>query len=46
MKKYEFTVTIIGQGETIDEAWVEACDALAMDPSLPPDNYTEIEDED
>lgn len=42
----EFTVTIIGQGETIDDAWVEACDALAMEPCEPPDNYKIISEDD
>lgn len=44
MKQYEFTVTIIGVGEDVDEAWVEACDALAMEPCEPPENYKIIED--
>lgn len=41
----EFTVTIIGQGETLDEAWVEACDALAMEPCEPPENHTILDDD-
>lgn len=32
MKKYEFNITVEGVGETVDEAFQRALDALKKDP--------------
>lgn len=44
MKTFEFTVTIIGSGETQEEAWQDAVDALADNPG-DPETAKEIDDE-
>jgi hypothetical protein len=45
-KIYEFTVTIIGDGENEDEAWNTAVVALSMDPGPTPDEFVIVEDDD
>ncbi len=32
MKTYEFYVTIIGSGETMTEAWIDAIEGFSLDP--------------
>ena len=43
--RFEFTVTLSGEGEDIDEAWLNAVIALSLDPGDVPDEYTIDEDE-
>ncbi len=43
---YEFEITIRGDGDTPDEAWQNACMALAMDPGSTPDEHLELDDND
>lgn len=31
MKTYEFYITIVGNGETKEEAWQEACEGFSLD---------------
>jgi hypothetical protein len=39
MKRYEFTITIAGEGDDEASAWVQACEAFALDPGIPdPEN--------
>lgn len=42
---YEFTITMIGEGETPDEAWREVVIDLALDPGTAPDRTKNIVDE-
>ena len=42
---YEFTITMIGEGKTVDVAWQEACMELAMCPGDAPDRTKNIIDE-
>lgn len=44
MKRYEFTITLAGQGETPEEAWQDAVEQFSIDPGSPPDEYI-IEDQ-
>lgn len=37
-RQYEFHVTLCGYGETKDQAWLNACEALAIEPGEPPEN--------
>jgi len=41
----EFTVTIRGEGDNVNEAWLEAVQALSQDPGDYPDNYVTIDDD-
>ena len=41
MKRYEFTITLAGYGETPDEAWLDATLKFSLDPGSTPDDYTE-----
>ena len=34
---YEFTITMSGSGDNVDEAWGDAVDALLIDPGTPPE---------
>lgn len=45
MARYEFTITIIGQGETVDSAWEDAVTSFSIAPERPPVDYKRIEDE-
>lgn len=36
MKTYEFTITLSGDGDTPETAWMAATEALALDRSTPP----------
>lgn len=31
MKQFSFTITISGNGENSDEAWLDACESFSMD---------------
>jgi len=46
MKRYEFTLTLSGYGNNIQEAWNDATDSFAQDPGSPEDTDYEITDED
>lgn len=43
MKYFEFTVTLCGQGETQEEAWLDAVENFAADPGEPHDDVYEEE---
>jgi hypothetical protein len=45
MPRYEFTVTLSGEGDTEEEAWLDAVNAFCDDPGEPPDDAT-LEDND
>lgn len=45
MKRYEFTITLAGYGDTPDEAWENAVEGFSLDSGETPDEYT-VEDED
>jgi len=45
MNRYEFKVWLSGYGETIDEAWEDACEGFSLDPGSPPDEMTVEEDD-
>ena len=36
MARYEFTLTLSGEGENEDEAWLDAVEAFGCDPGTPP----------
>ena len=36
-KHYQFTITINGDGENVNEAWLDAITALNLDPGPTPD---------
>lgn len=38
MKHFKFTVIINGHGENADEAWIDACAELGLEPGPTPDN--------
>ena len=44
MKRYEFTITLVGHGDSPNEAWEDACEGFMLDPSSTPDEFT-VEDE-
>lgn len=47
MKKYVFTVKILGAGNTPDEAWQDATESFSQDPGATPDqDEYQVEDED
>jgi hypothetical protein len=35
MKTYEFTVVLVGQGDTEEDAWQDACDCFERAPGDP-----------
>ena len=37
--KYEFTITMYGDGENPDEAWKDAIEAISLDPGDTPEDY-------
>ena len=37
--RYVFTFEIAGVGNTAEEAWLDALEALALDPGEPPENF-------
>lgn len=39
MSRFNFTITIGASAATPEEAWLEAVDALALDPGPMPDEY-------
>jgi len=39
MLRYNFTITIGAEADTPEEAWLEAVEALALDPGIMPDEY-------
>ena len=44
MNRYEFTITLSGEGNTPDEGWRDAVEAFELDPgNLDADRYTEEE---
>lgn len=46
MAQYHFTITISGNGEDEQCAWVDACEAFALDPGInDPENTVKIEDD-
>ena len=45
MSRYEFTITIVGQGETSDEAWGDACESFSLDNGTPPEDFVVEEEE-
>lgn len=36
MARYEFTVTLSGEGDTPEDAWEDAVGSFTDDPGLPP----------
>lgn len=47
MKHYEFHITIVGGGDSPDEAWQDAYEGFCQDPGITPDEseYTVEEEE-
>jgi len=43
--RYEFTITLGGSGDTVEEAWEDAIEAFSLDPGVPPKEYTTEEEE-
>ena len=39
MKKYEFTITIVGDGDCPQDAWEDACDAFSLDYGEFPEDH-------
>ena len=47
MKRFTFSLHLIGLGDDVDEAWRDALEATCLDNDAPPLEYTiEEEDED
>lgn len=46
MKRYTFTLHLIGLGRTVNEAWRDAVEATCLDDDPPPTSYTVEEEED
>lgn len=44
MATFIFEVVLQGEGDTMEEAWLDACNALA-DDSGEPDSYRELEED-
>ena len=44
-KFYEFPITIMGTGENVNEAWLNAIENLSVDPGEPPEKFTTTEEE-
>ena len=42
MKRYLFNITIIGDGENPDEAWIDATESFSLDPGITEYDYTEL----
>jgi len=46
MKTYEFTIKIRGTGSDEEAAWIDACEAFALDPGInDPENTVKVEDD-
>jgi hypothetical protein len=45
MARFIFEVVLMGEGDTAEEAWQDAVEALSADPGEP-ENAREVEDED
>jgi len=39
MSRWEFQVTLSGDGETKEQAWRDACEAFSLEPGSCPDDY-------
>lgn len=39
MRRYEFKLTLSGEGEDEHDAWLDAVEAFSSSPGLPPDDY-------
>ena len=39
MKRYEFRVTLSGEGDDEMDAWLDAVESFSSSPGLPPDDY-------
>lgn len=37
--RYVFTLELAGAGTTAEEAWLDALEALSLDPGAPPENF-------
>jgi hypothetical protein len=37
--RYVFTVELVGHGTNVDEAWIDAVEALALDAGDPPEQH-------
>jgi len=46
MKRFIFTLHLIGLGDDIDEAWRDAVEATALDNDPPPIDFKVEEDDD
>lgn len=47
MKHYEFTITLSGCGDDVDEAWQDAVEGFIEEPgSVPDDSQVKVEDKD
>lgn len=45
MSRYEFQITIAGEGDTPEEAWGNAVEAFQCDPGAAPEEFTVIEED-
>ena len=46
IRRFEFNITIIGSGETIEKAWQDAFEAFWDEPGPVPDDYIETDEDD
>ena len=46
MAQYEFTITIIGEGETIDSAWEDAVMQFGLAPVRPATGWERMDSDD
>lgn len=42
MRRYEFTITLSGQGNCADGAWVDAVNSFGGDPGTPDEDQTKV----
>lgn len=45
MKRYEFKLTLAGEGDDELDAWLDAVESFSSSPGLPPTDYEVEEDE-
>ena len=39
MNRYEFRLTLSGEGDDENDAWLDAIESFSSSPGLPPDDY-------
>lgn len=37
--RYEFRITLAGEGDDEVDAWIDACESFERSPGLPPDDF-------